>query len=83
MDHIESIGSNIRRARLIRGMSQLELSKRIGLSPGHISEIKNGGRKYIKVKRLARGLETDIATILDEKGSGLCYWYKPTIVPNP
>ena len=58
MDYIGKVGVNIRRARLIKGMSQLELSRKTGLSPGHISEIENGGRKNIQaktIKRLARG----------------------------
>lgn len=73
MDYIESIGANVRRARFIKGLSQLELSRLTGLSPGHISEIENGGRKNIQaktIKRLAHGLDVDIATLLDEGRMG-------------
>lgn len=69
MSYIKSIGENVRRHRLIKGLSQDDLGKRAKLSPGHISEIENGIRKSIQartVKKLARGLEVSILDLLEE-----------------
>ena len=69
MSYITSIGERVRKHRLIKGLSQDELGKRSNLSPGHISEIENGVRKSIQartVKKLARGLEVNIAELFGE-----------------
>lgn len=70
MSYVTNIGERVRRLRMIRGMSQAELSKACKLSPGHISEIENGIRKNIQartVKKLAQGLNVNIAKLLGEE----------------
>ncbi len=69
MDYIGNIGVRVRHERYLKGWSQEELAKRSGLSPGHISEIENGERKNLQartLKKLAQGLEVDVAVLLGE-----------------
>lgn len=57
---MHSLGSRIRKRRLIKGMSQYRLSKLTGLSPGHISEIENNNRPNLQlgtIKKIAKALD--------------------------
>ena len=67
-----SLGERIRQRRLeLNNMSLAKLSEKTGLSIGHLSEIENSGRKNLQsstLKKLAHGLNLDVAELLDHYG---------------
>lgn len=66
------IGDKVRELRIMANMSQMELSEKTGISPGHISEIETGGRKDLQIntlKKLAKGLNVSVAVLLDDEST--------------
>jgi CheY-like chemotaxis protein len=63
-----SLGASVRSRRLRLGISQEELAERSGLHRTYIAGIEGGGRNITlkSIEKLARGLETTVATLLIE-----------------
>lgn len=57
MDH--TLGAQIRQARKIHGMSQVELARRIGISKTAMNDIESGGTRdprFSVVQRISKAL---------------------------
>lgn len=64
--------NHIRNWRLSRGLSQVELAKRIGVSKSEMSRLEGGGRSFTVsyVNKIAEALDIDPRQILDEPPMG-------------
>ncbi|MEA2689471.1 MAG: hypothetical protein QOJ39_3158 [Candidatus Eremiobacteraeota bacterium] len=64
LPHFQGIGSEIRRARKARGLSQEELSKQLGISQGTLSRAElSPDVRLATVLQLARALDQEIMLI--------------------
>lgn len=64
----QTFGHNVRRLRLQRGLSQVELAKQVGVWQTYISRIERGDTPSIEVaQRLARALGVTIDDLLAEQ----------------
>lgn len=62
------LGKNIAKLRDIHKMTAIELAKKIGVNPSHISQIENG-KKFPSIEvlqKIAKTLNTTISELLDE-----------------
>jgi transcriptional regulator with XRE-family HTH domain len=63
-------GNRVRERRLALGLTQQELADRAGLHRSYIGQIELG-RRNVTLKsaaKIAKALQTDIASLLDESG---------------
>lgn len=60
------LGDNIIRIRELRGINKISFAKRIGISPGYLSDIENNIKKNPSLKILGK-----MATILEVESSEL------------
>jgi transcriptional regulator with XRE-family HTH domain len=70
MDDLNAIGARIRRARLDKGLTQVELAGAIGISRSHLTNAEGGnnGLGLDKLLLLARELGTTVAWLIGEAG---------------
>ncbi len=70
MDGLQAISGRIRRARLDKGFTQVELAAAIGISRSHLTNAERGnnGLGLDKLSLLARELGTTIAWLIGETG---------------
>ncbi len=57
---MSELGQTVKKLRVLKGMTQLSLAERAGVSHSLISALESGRRKYVSaedVERLARGLD--------------------------
>lgn len=76
-----AVGKKIKEARLARGVSQRELSEKLGVSPSMISMYEAGNRipKYETLKRFADALGVNALSLFDDE-RGLEYWNDPDVL---
>jgi transcriptional regulator with XRE-family HTH domain len=62
----EVFGSRIRELRQKRGLTQIDMSERLGLPQSRISEIERGARvpNLVTILRLAIALECKVSTLM-------------------
>lgn len=60
------LGKNLKKARLMRGMSQGDISRKLGMDRGFISLIENGQQNVTlaSLEKLARALDIPPADLL-------------------
>ena len=66
-----NVGSNIKKIRVQRGISQIKLAKCVGISQTHMSNIENGhtGISLWTAVKISRVLECSIDQIVDDMQS--------------
>jgi CheY-like chemotaxis protein/DNA-binding phage protein len=66
------LGTAIKNARAVRGISQEELAHRAGLHRTYISDVERGARNpsIESVAKLARALELSVSTLFEQSSSG-------------
>lgn len=62
----EQVAANVRRVRVEAGLSQTDLTRRLGVSHGYVSAIERGRKNLTlqSVERLAEALGVDPADLL-------------------
>jgi transcriptional regulator with XRE-family HTH domain len=70
MDVVQLLGTNVRRYRKLRGMSQEELSLEAGMKRSYVSDLERGTRNpsVRALGRLATALGVEPATLLEKGG---------------
>lgn len=68
MDDFKTIGARIRRARVAKGLTQVDLAAAIGVSRAHLTNVEggNGGLALDKLSILARETGTTVAWLIGE-----------------
>jgi XRE family transcriptional regulator, master regulator for biofilm formation len=64
----------IKRMRIKRGLTQMQLSQLSGLSQAYINELENGRKSnpsIIVLDKLAAALQVQISDILEDEGSSI------------
>ena len=69
MDILKTFGNNIKRIRIEKKMSQLNLSFKCDLHRNYICDVERGKRNVslIAIEKLAKGLDVDIKELFEEK----------------
>ncbi len=67
MDLCSVIGTNIRRLRTAKGLSQEELAFRAGIDRSYLSEVENGHKNLsvMVLDQIAAALEIDLRELMD------------------
>lgn len=64
---IVQLGENVRRIRMAKGLTQLDLEAATGIDRGDISRIENGRMdiQFSSIVKLAEGLEVNTASLFE------------------
>jgi transcriptional regulator with XRE-family HTH domain len=86
------LGAVVKRAREVRGLTQVELAKKAQLSQGYVSKLEVGDQKNPSIavlKRLAKALGVPVAELLEQgrdravsnpSGAGVATWKTDTVL---
>ena len=68
------------------GITQVELARKIGITPAYLCDLEKGKKKNPSVSvmiRLAEALNVTVNDLLDQRGNRNCYAYRmPSIKPT-
>ncbi len=78
-------GERVAKLRKLRGLSQTELGRMVGLSQSSLSHLESGGRKLIieEADRLARALQCDVGDLVRQADSITITFHRAPAAPDP
>lgn len=67
VEFLEQFGKQVKKQRILKGMSQTDLAIESGIDRSYIGGIENGGRNItvLKAKQIADYLEIDLKILFD------------------